>query len=51
MFEKTRLQLTTWYLVILMTISVLFSLAVYSSINADLSRFEQMQVRFQRDLD
>ncbi len=41
MFKKARLTLTFWYLLIIMTISVVFSLVIYSGINSELSRFEQ----------
>lgn len=49
MFESARLKLTVWYLVIIMTISLLFSFAIYTSINVELSRFERMQIRLQED--
>ncbi len=50
MFERARLTLTAWYLVIIMTISLLFSLAIYSSITAEFHRFEKMEVRVQDEL-
>jgi two-component system, OmpR family, sensor histidine kinase CiaH len=50
MFKKARLKLTAWYLVIIMTISMLFSTVIYARVNSDLIRFERMQVRFQTDL-
>jgi signal transduction histidine kinase len=37
-FKQTRLQLTSWYLVILMVVSGIFSLVVYTSLNAELLR-------------
>jgi two-component system, OmpR family, sensor histidine kinase CiaH len=43
MFRSARLQLTAWYLLIIMIISSLFSLVIYSSINAELERFEDYQ--------
>lgn len=51
MFESARIKLTLWYLLIIMLVSLLFSISIYSRINADLSRFEQMQTRYQRDVD
>ena len=51
MFESARIKLTLWYLLIIMSVSLLFSISIYSRINADLSRFEQMQTRYQRDVD
>jgi len=50
MFENARLKLTAWYLVIIMTISVLFSFTIYSSINSELTRFERMQIKLQEDI-
>ncbi len=50
MFENARLKLTAWYLVIIMTISLLFSFTIYTSINLELSRFERMQIRLQEDI-
>lgn len=50
MFERARLKLTAWYLLIIMTISLLFSFAIYSSINNELHRFERMQVKFETQL-
>ena len=51
MFEKARLKLTAWYVGILMLVSILFSVAIYSGINAELQRIERMQLRFQEDLE
>ena len=51
MFKSARLKLTAWYLLIIMLISILFSIAIYSEINADLGRLEHYQeLRKQRDL-
>lgn len=49
MFETTRLKLTAFYLLIIMVISVLFSFAIYSRIDAELKRFERVQVRIQSE--
>lgn len=51
MFESARVKLTVWYLVIIMAISVLFSVVIFARINSDLTRFEKIQVRFQQDLE
>lgn len=37
-FKKTRLQLTLWYLIILMIVSTIFSVIAYTSLNAELLR-------------
>ena len=50
MFEKARLKLTAWYLVIIMTISLLFSFAVYSSITFEFRKFEKMHVKIQEEI-
>jgi two-component system, OmpR family, sensor histidine kinase CiaH len=50
MFERARLKLTAWYLLIIMTISLLFSFAIYSSIDTELHRFERMQIKFEAKL-
>lgn len=50
MFQSARFKLTAWYLVIIMTISLLFSFAIYTSITAEYHRFEKMQVRVQEEL-
>lgn len=50
MFREARLKLTAWYLLIIMAISIIFSMAIYTRINSDLVKFEQMQVRFQTDI-
>jgi two-component system, OmpR family, sensor histidine kinase CiaH len=49
MFEKARLKLTLWYLLIIMTISLLFTGVIYARVNSDLVRFEQAQIRMQRN--
>lgn len=51
MFQSARIKLTAWYLVIIMTISLLFSFAIYSSINYEFQRFQKMEIKIQQDLD
>ena len=51
MFERTRLRLTAWYLLIIMTISLLFSAVIYARVNSDLVHFEQMQLRLRSDIE
>lgn len=41
MFENARLTLTLWYLLIIMTISILFSGAIYVTIDREYQRFER----------
>lgn len=49
MFQSTRLKLTAWYLLIIMVISCLFSIAIYRGIDSELDRFERFQgVRHER---
>src|SRR3989344_2407588 len=38
MFESARIKLTVWYLVIIMTISILFSLVVFNRLHRELRR-------------
>ena len=38
MFESARIKLTVWYLVIIMTISILFSLVVFNRLHRELGR-------------
>lgn len=49
MFEKARIKLTAWYLVIIMSISLLFSLVIYQSANMEFDRFERMEDRISKD--
>lgn len=42
MFHSARLNLTAWYLLIIMTISLLFSLVIYANVDRELRRFERM---------
>src|SRR3989304_7701028 len=39
-----QIKLTVWYLLIIMLVSVVFSLVIYSGINRELGRFERSQV-------
>lgn len=55
MFEKARLKLTAWYLVIIMAISLGFSATIYASIDKELVRMDnirkerQVRVEIMRD--
>jgi signal transduction histidine kinase len=40
-----------WYLGIIMLVSILFSVVIYTGINSELQRIEGMQLRFQDDLE
>jgi len=51
MFEKTRIKLTAWYLLIIMIISLLFSVVIYSIVNSEFIRFERMQIRIQQEME
>lgn len=49
MFQKARLKLTAWYLLIIMLISVSFSLVIYRVLTLEFVRFERIQrFRFER---
>jgi two-component system, OmpR family, sensor histidine kinase CiaH len=53
MFQKARIKLTAWYLTIIMLVSIIFSLVIYSGINRELGRFERSQdlrLRAEHDL-
>ena len=50
MFERARIKLTAWYLVVIMAISIVFSLAIYSRVNTEFGRFERFQVRLREDV-
>ncbi len=43
MFQKARLKLTAWYLLIIMFISILFSLVIYNGISRELNTIETSQ--------
>jgi signal transduction histidine kinase len=50
MFTKTRLTLTAWYLLIIMLISLAFSLVIYRGAESELQRSLRIQsIRFQRE--
>lgn len=49
MFETARLKLTAWYLVIIMAISLLFSVAIYLNIRNEFRRFERISEVIQID--
>jgi signal transduction histidine kinase len=49
MFKSATLKLTGWYLLILMSISILFSVAIYNVTTNEVGqRLEQLQTRFER---
>lgn len=49
MFHSAILKLTGWYLLILMTISLIFSVVIYNITSKEIeSRLEQLQSRFER---
>lgn len=51
MFEKTRLKLTGWYLLIIMLISFSFSLVIYKVLTNEVERFSRIQqLRIERRL-
>lgn len=43
MFHSTRLKLTTWYLLIIMIVSVTFSFIIYNVLMHEVERFDQVQ--------
>ncbi len=43
MFHSTRLKLTAWYLIIIVFISMVFSVVIYIDVNRELERFENFQ--------
>lgn len=50
MFQKARIKLTIWYLLIIMLVSIIFSVVIYSGINRELGRFERSQaLRLRRE--
>lgn len=52
MFKQARLKLTSWYLLIIMIISLSFSALIYQLINTEMTRFAVSQRnRFERRLD
>lgn len=50
MFQSARFKLTAWYVLIIMFISVLFSLVIFAGVNNEYRRFERFQqLRIQRE--
>ncbi len=50
MFQLARLKLTAWYLLIIILVSGLFSVAIYAGINQEYTRLEKIQrLRQQRE--
>lgn len=50
MFHSARIKLTVWYVIIIMFISMLFSLIIYEGINSEFRRFGHFQqIRLQRE--
>ena len=43
MFHNARLQLTAWYLLMIMFISLIFSVVIYANVDRELVRFEKFQ--------
>lgn len=49
MFQKARIKLTAWYLLIIMLISTSFSMAIFRVLTSELDRFERIErVRMER---
>ena len=51
MFKEARVKLTAWYLLIIMTISLSFSMAIYAGVNAELLRVYNLQFTKQQKID
>lgn len=52
MFDEARIKLTGWYLLIIMTISLLFTGVIYRMLTLEVDRFSRMnQIRMQRSID
>lgn len=52
MFTLARKKLTAWYLVILMSVSISFSIVIYRGMTAEIDRFSQIQrMRIERRFD
>jgi len=50
MFRSARIKLTVWYLCIIMLISMLFSVAIYTTITRELERgFRRVETRFREE--
>lgn len=43
MFQSARIKLTGWYLLIIMLVSISFSVVIYRFLTTEVERFEQMQ--------
>lgn len=43
MFQSARIQLTLWYLLIIMLVSVMFSLVIYRMVSGEVDRFARAQ--------
>lgn len=43
MFQRARLKLTAWYVVILMAVCLLFSFAIYTGINSEFNHIERVE--------
>ncbi len=51
MFHSARLKLTAWYLLIIMTVSILFSGIIYQVLTMEITRFDRMhRMRIQQEL-
>jgi two-component system sensor histidine kinase CiaH len=50
-FESARIRLTAWYLLIIMSVSILFSLVIYSGINEELNRVEQRETSIREQIE
>lgn len=50
MFESTRLKLTAWYLLIIMGVSIVFSYAIYTQIDRELTQLETVRQIRQENL-
>ena len=52
MFRSARLKLTAWYLLIIMTVSILFSAIIYQVLTLEITRFDRMhRLRIQEQLE
>jgi signal transduction histidine kinase len=50
MFHSARIKLTVWYVCIIMLVSVLFSIMIYTEFNSELVRFEHLhRLRIERE--
>lgn len=52
MFHSARIKLITWYIVIIMIVSLMFSVMIYQVLSREVERFERIQrIRIQRQLE